>query len=168
MKSKFAKFICVGLLLIICISVLFACNKDDNFRNERNGEPEAGAFYSLQTAYDNGWICRNDLRNIAYHRTGDAQKKGFVPTAKNPEVLSAETELAIKEAYIRDLRENYNDTVDINLDGVSIDAYYGEYEGFIAIMISGYYGYMDVITEDNVGGVKFIYSNSNTMSLWKQ
>ena len=72
MIKRLTKLICVVLALVTCAGIMCACNKnDDDFRNPRNGEPEAGEFYTLQQAYDNGWLSKFDLLNIAYHKTGD-------------------------------------------------------------------------------------------------
>ena len=62
--SKIRKSLIVGVVLIMCVGILCACNNGDDFRNPINGEPEAGEFYTLQEAFDNGWLSRGDLRNI--------------------------------------------------------------------------------------------------------
>jgi len=164
--------IIAAILAVVLLSaglavVMTACdNDDDSYRKPLNGEPEAGKFYSLQTAYDNGWISRGDLRNIEYHRTGDAQKKGFVATPKNPEVLSEETKLAIRESYAKSLREQ--DIAEAVADGVLIVGYFGIYDGFIALKIdSEYFGNPDVVYEETIGGIRFVYGNANTITLWK-
>ena len=164
--SKIRKSLIVGVVLIMCVGILCACNNGDDFRNPINGEPEAGEFYTLQEAFDNGWLSRGDLRNIAYHRTGDGQRKGFKPTPKNPEVLSAETELAIKEAHAANLRES--GTLEAVTDGVTIIAYYGIYNEMIAVLIDAiYYAHPSVECFETVGNIKFEYDNPNFIRLWK-
>ena len=168
MTKKITKVICFFVALIMCAGVMCACNKnDDDFRNPRNGEPEAGEFYTLQEAYDNGWLSKGDLRNISYHKTGDGQRKGFRPTPKNPEMLSAETELAIKEDWAKYLMRG-NSELEAVADGIFIRAYYGIYEGLIAVYIEDmYYEFPDVICKDSVGGIEFKYGNTNTIKVWK-
>ena len=165
--SKIRKSLIVGVVLIMCVGILCACNNGDDFRNPINGEPKAGEFYTLQEAFDNGWLSRGDLRNIAYHRTGDGQKKGFKPTPKNPEVLSAETELAIKEAYAANLRER--GILEAVADGVGVNNYFGIYNDLVTVFIyDKYSGYADVILNQTIGGIKFTYNNSNEIIVWKQ
>ena len=168
MIKRLTKLICVVLALVTCGGIMCACNKnDDDFRNLRNGEPEAGEFYTLQEAYDNGWLSKGDLRNIAYHKTGDGQRKGFKPTPKSPEILSAETELAIKQDWANSLRKQ--GTENAVADDVTIHHYYGMYDGLVAIFITSRSAmYLDVIVEKNIGGVKFTYGNSNQILVWVQ
>ena len=157
MRKKLTKLICLGIVLVMCVGILCACNKnDDDFRNPRNGEPKAGEFYTLQQAYDNGWLSKGDLRNIAYHKTGDGQRKGFTPTPKDPETLSAETELAIKEDWTRLLREQ--GTENAVADDVTIHNYYGIYDGLVAVFVSdNYSGGVGTFFEIYIGGVAFNY-----------
>ena len=168
MRKKLTRLICLIIALVTSVGILCACNKnDDNFRNPRNGEPQAGEFYTLQRAYDNGWLSKGDLRNISYHRTGDGQRKGFKPTPKDPETLSTETELAIKEDWARLLREQ--ETVNAVADDVTILNYYGIYDGLVAVLMTDIYsGYADAIFEKYVGGVKFRYPDSNQILVWAQ
>ena len=168
MRKKLTKLICLGIVLVMCVGILCACNKnDDNFRNPRNGEPQAGEFYTLQRAYDNGWLSKGDLRNIAYYLRGDGQRKGFKPTPKTPETLSAETELAIKEDRANRLREQ--GTENAVADGVDITNYFGSYDGLVAIFVyDAYSGYADAIVNKTVGGVKFKYYDSNQILVWAQ
>ena len=157
-----SKIICLGVVLVMALGIFCACDKDDNFRNPKNGEPTSGEFYSLQTAYDNGWISKGDLRNIAYYYAGDAQKKGFKPTPITPESLSAETELAIKESFLQ-----FWGKEDISL--IVIRDYYGEYNGFIAMII--YYSgpHNPVACKETVGGISFEYSTPiTTIQLWRK
>lgn len=150
----------IVLIIILCFFTMCSCNIGDDFRNPINGEPEAGEFYTLQEAFDNGWLSRGDLRNIAYHRTGDGQRKGFKPTPKNPEVLSVETELAIKEAHA----DKY---IDEPLETIRIRGYYGIYNGLVAVSITGgEWDYPDVTYEVNIGGI--IFYNIFKIKLWKE
>ena len=159
----FGKMICLGVVLVMALGILCACDKDDNYRNPKNGEPIQGEFYGLQEAYDNGWISVGDLRNIAYHYAGDAQKKGFKPTPITP--LSPETELAIKESRLQEIIERYPDTV---ADDIKIDGYFGTYNGFVAIFLSGdYLYYAAVVKKVNTGGIEFVYPNSREILVWK-
>ncbi|MCM1306401.1 MAG: hypothetical protein NC037_02550 [Bacteroides sp.] len=166
MKKKLIKIICFGLALIMSVGILCACNNDDDFRNPRNGEPEAGEFYTLQQAYDNGWLSKGDLRNIAYYWSGGGQRKGFKPTPKNPETLSPETELAIKEDRAENLHES--GTEEAVADGVKITNYFGTYDGLVAVFVyDNYSGYSTALTQKQIGGVSFKYYDSNQILVWK-
>ncbi|MDE5600872.1 MAG: hypothetical protein K2J16_00035 [Clostridia bacterium] len=161
-----SRILCLGFVLIMTLGILCACNKEDNFRNPQNGEPTLGEFYDLQTAYDNGWISKDDLRNLAYYLTGDAQKEGFEPAPRIPETLSPETEFAIKETHAKSLRDGYPEAI---ASDVRIEAYYGTYNGFVAVIISAkYYAFPAVIHDETIDGIKFRYPYPNTIRLWKQ
>ena len=168
MRTNLIKVICLCVVIIMCVSIFCACNNDDDYRNPRNGEPEAGEFYTLQEAYDNGWLSKGDLRNIAYYYAGDGQRKGFKPTPKNPETLSAETELAIKEDWAQKLKSNNDnmlpDWVSEDLENLIIKGYYGTFNGLVAIMKQEIY--FTYIKEIYVGGIKFEFP-SNVIEIWK-
>ena len=133
-RMKFiGKILCLALVLVFGLGILCACDNDDKFRNPKNGEPTSGEFYYLEYAYDHGWLSKGDLRNIAYHYAGDAQKKGFKPTPITP--LSPETELAIKEARLQETLPSHPDAV---IDDFEIQGYFGTYSGFVAIFLRDY------------------------------
>ena len=149
-------------MLSLTAVLLCACNNDYNYRNPRNGEPEMGTFYYLQTAYENGWISKGDLQSIAYYQNGYAHKKGFKPAPKNPETLSEDLEQAIKNDYIRQMYDN-----NATIGGVWISKYYGTYDGFIAIMIN--MGGFCATREDTIDGIKIVYNYlTDQILLWKQ
>lgn len=152
----------IVLIIILCFFTMCSCNIGDDFRNPINGEPEAGKFYSLQEAFDNGWLSRGDLRNIAYHRTGDGQRKGFKPTPKNPETLSAETESAIKEYWAEQHMDDefYSQIISLS--------YYGKYNGLIVAFIKTGAQAFCVIVEEEIGGIKFQYPDgTHKIYVWK-
>lgn len=164
MTTKIKKLICVAVVLIISVGILCACN-DDDFRNPRNGEPEAGEFYTLQEAYDNGWLSKGDLRNIAYYYGGDGQRKGFEPTPKNPEELSEETELAIRADWAeRNGGENAND----NVWQISRLKYCGTYDGLTIVYIHSGAICAQIVGEQKIGGIKFVYPvAAHIIYVWK-
>ena len=171
MKRILKKSLIIAVLSVLALSavLLCACNNDNNYRNPLNGEPETGTFYYLQTVYDNGWISKGDLKNIAYYQNvplfdpdGSTMLKGFKPSPKNPETLSTDIELAIKNDYIS---QKYDDSTTI--DGVQIVKYYGTYDGFVAVMINP--GGFCSIREDIIDGITIKYSYlSDQILLWKQ
>lgn len=165
MKKIGLNIVCIGVVLTMCLGVFCACNcGEDDFRNPIIGEPVDGEFYSLKEAYDHGWISKADLRNIAYHKTGDAQNNCFVHTSKNPETLAAETEYAIKTAW---LSKAGTVSSSQSLEDIEITGYYGVYNDLIAVLIRGYADFPAVIYTETIDGIEFTYGDMNTIKLWK-
>ena len=85
----------------------------------------------------------------------------YVPKPKDPAVLSEEQENKIKEDYLfelRDLQEEYGG--EYSIDGVSITAYYGTYNGSVVLSIrDSYFPTVAAIWDVEVGGINFIYGN---------
>lgn len=166
-KNAIIKIVLLIASFVMCMGLLYGCDDNDDFRNKRKGDPEVGEFYTLKYAFDNGWLSIRDLRSIAFHKTGDAQKEGFVPTPKDPEELDPETELAIKTDYAKILKEHDEGSENI-ADTITISSYYGIYDGLIAIIIDcPLIAYLDVISEEVIGGIVFRYGSSNTIWLYK-
>ena len=59
--------------------------------------PDMGAFYTLQEAYDGGFLTKDDLETIAYYLN-----EGIA----YPEALDSRTDQAIREAAAYDLRQH--------------------------------------------------------------
>ena len=151
------KIICLGVILVMMIAML-AC------------EPKKkGDFYTLQEAYDQGLITHDDLKSIAYYQNGGSEDESFVPMSKNPEVLSNETEKAIKETIVYDVRKE--DPVsggEIKIINITIQNYYGTYNNCVAVMISGARPYNAEICEIEIDGVLFHYNNGNRIIIFKK
>ncbi|MDE6303130.1 MAG: hypothetical protein K2M36_06055, partial [Clostridia bacterium] len=125
----------------------------------------AGVCYSLQTAYENGWLSKVDLQNIAYYHNvplydpfGESLIKGFKPTPRTPEALSEETEKTIVEAGLKG-----REWLLVHLKEMK---YYGTYDGFVAVLFD--FNRHNDICEDIIGGVKFIYNDFEKIILWKE
>ena len=63
-----------------------------------------GTFYTLQEAYDNGWLNQEQLLSIAYYHQGtegneELMGENYTPIPKTPDMLSEELELEIKQKY---------------------------------------------------------------------
>jgi hypothetical protein len=122
-------------------------------------EKITGTFYTLQEAYDEGFLTQQDLQSIAYYQNGEFD---------NPTVLSAETEKAIKETRADILRDLPNPVKSAKAEDVSILKYYGKYECFAAIMITdAYTDYIRAERDVTVAGVLFHYSDGNDIVIWK-
>ncbi len=110
-----------------------------------------GEFFSLQNAYDKGWISSENLQSVA-------ELYNAKNTAENnlPEVIST----AIKNDYAV--------KINTSADNVSYD-FYGEYNGCIAVMMfSSTEEFPDVMTDVTVGEVTIHYTDGNKILIWKQ
>lgn len=158
------KIIAISVLLVIAIvfvSTLVGCN---------NLEPK-GKFYSLQQAYDDGLITVEDLQSIACYLCNWIDCSEITPTPKNPETLDEKTVSKIKnDSLIKLLAEKDKDGRQLYPKATTKDIYvkyYGTYNDMIAVVVeNGFVGYADVILEDVIGGVTFIYSGPFPI-LWK-
>ena len=148
-----------------------------------------GAFYSLQGAYDNGWLTQAELMSIAYyHNRGrnhneEIMSEDYEPLPKTPENLSTFLNLAIRQTMVNDLNKRF-DTDTFVLDNIAVYGYCGTYNGCVAIRLSysdgPYYAENTVINEHTVANVTFFYPNytsfyyltdyilSNTIMIWKE
>ena len=179
------KFFCVIMTLLLSLSIFCACRyyESDTYSSEqpprtdedteptqKEETPPPGEFYSLEEAYEKGWISKNDLMNIAYYKNGNKlfeEVENFTPSPKNPETLSEETENAIKETRAYDLRIGQFNFEAISGD-VYIDEYLGTYNGYVVVMLSDKYtNFAAMESFDNIDGVTIYYSDSQGISLWK-
>ena len=123
---------------------------------------KAGQFYELQKASDLGLFTRENLLDVAisHNNTQDYLDGNHIG-------LSVET-----EKYLNSLYCVYNircgrDLPDVTQDDVFIEAYYGTYNGSIAVMMN-YNG--NNYTDDErivfIAGVPFYYNNENSIMVW--
>ena len=156
------KLICLLLTLLMSVGCLCACRDDKN-------EPP-GEFYSLEEAYEKGWISKNDLINIAYYKNGNKlfeEVENFTPSPKNPETLSEETENAIKETLVYITNQDNSNTKATKND-FEIFKYYGTYNDVVAIMtINNFSRYLTVTDYIIIDGITCYYADSNRIKIWK-
>ena len=155
----------VGILTIIGVA---GCNGDTN------KEISTGAFYSLQEAYDNGWLTQEDLKSIAYYQSGgrsgnkDIMDEDYRPMPKRPAELDDETKLAIKQAYYK---RQFPDEDWSNVSPEPFYPYYGCYHKCVVISFPLFYDSMmmpEISMDVEIGGVKFWYSDSVYLCVWRQ
>ena len=180
-KITVKKKIIVAILCIFAI-VLSGCvvEQETIANNENNQEVVIGEIYTLNEAYDNGYIDKSDLLSIAYHyhallpltRDGrayneDIMDEDFVPQAMDPLELDDGTKNQIKKTLTTLI--NSNGTKKINEDDIKIGKYYGTYNGGVAIVV--YYSKSDDIALDDVmhtetvQGVNFCYNAYTEFSI---
>ena len=127
-------------------------------------EEELGKFYSLQEAYDNGWLTREELLSIAYYyyeekfprlggRYGNEEimDENYTPLPKTPETLDEEMDLEIRKAYVKG--NIYR------VDTVEIEVYCGTYGECIAVFMHGEGGYPDAEDIEKVLDIQYVYPN---------
>jgi hypothetical protein len=175
------KSIVIILIIIIAVCSLSACNdlNEDSPSPSVNDQNEIfpyGDFFTLQEAYDLGYLTVQDLESIAYYCNGglrwyetddilDPWKSepitDYEPIAKNPEILGAETENKIKQTWIYYLNDNLTIPSDVTID------YYGTHNNCVAIWLTAtHYGYTQAIWYSTVAGVTFCYNNGNSIKIW--
>ena len=131
-----------------------------------------GEFYSLQQAYEVGWLTKEDLKSIAYYHNGgiegneEVMGADFEPQPKMPKVIDKMTELSIKQTYCNNLREESN----AKPSGVTIERYYGAYSNCYAVVLDSIYidHYANVVDEwKAVGEIQIHYTDHFFMTIWK-
>ncbi|MDE6850183.1 MAG: hypothetical protein K2J54_02530, partial [Clostridia bacterium] len=145
--------------------VAFAgCNKSgsEGSGNQNEGVT-SGTFYTLQQAYDNGYLTQADLESIAYYHNGE---KPY------PENISEDTAKSIKRDWAKNLTDDEtNPTEDVTEDEVTIRKYYGTYNGCVAVTVERTGAmhpavYNPVVVE--IGTVVFNYGYySPRITVWK-
>lgn len=130
------------------------------------GYKPQGTFYSLQEAYDAGYITRADLEEIA-----ERQNNGrFV----SKEELDEQTEQLICEDEADRLRNPEEDPYpEAEASGVRIVHYYGVYQGdcYALILNSRYeldYPMQPVEQPEFIDGIEFMYYNPLRIIIWKK
>lgn len=139
-----------SLILVICIS--FAFGGCGNQTIKVNGK-----FYSLEAAYNYGWLDESDLKSIAcsYYDSHSYQfeENPYSGMYTSFEELNKKMETEIKQAYLEQIVEFAAG----DRDRVDIVRYYGTYNGNVVINIRSNYIFFDHIIEAEVliGGVIF-------------
>lgn len=119
-----------------------------------------GNAYTIEEAYDNGFLTIEDLKSIAYyHNDGiryneEIMDETYMPAPKIPKVLSEGILINIKNAVVKNYNETYNQ--DKSLKDFMISEYYGIYNNFVIVFVV--YGWMQVAVgggTGNIGGVRF-------------
>jgi len=144
----FKKIICLGVMLVMVFS-LVACKNPERHHEK----PRVVGSYKLEYAYENGWLSKTDLKNIAYYHNG-VSNKNFISKPKDPEMLSKEVENKIKQMYLEKLKEM---DPEATLDNVWIEKYYGTYSDCVVVNVKDDRIYIDppMLKDRRIGGVLF-------------
>ena len=152
----------MAVCLLVLPAVLAGC-----------GPKTYGTFYTLQEAYDNGYLTREDLMSIAYYKNGGRRynesimPEDYAPIPKNPEELSESTSLRICSTAAADWNAEYPDD-DATAEDFWIDHYYGTYGNCVAVMMR------DNLSETTgvvwigiVADVSFSYNSGKEIRVWR-
>ena len=130
------------------------------------GYKPQGTFYSLQEAYDAGYITRTDLEEIAERQNdwGSALKKELDPQVKQM-ICEDEAE------RLRNLEEDPYPEAEAS--GVWIVHYYGVYQGncYALILNSRYepaFPMQPVEQPEFIDGIEFMYGDPLRIEIWKK
>ena len=126
------------------------------------GEEPTGTFLSsLKAAYDDGFLTKEDLEQIAYYNNNHE---------KPEEELDSKIEQAIKEALAEEARNNeYDAYPDADAKDYEIMEYFGEYGGCYVFRADNPYGvYSDDLYVEwvEIGGVRFRVTHFR-IRIWK-
>jgi len=140
------KIVVLGIALLMLFSLvgLTACTNDE--------EELMGTFYSLQEAYDEGFLTIEDLQNIAFYHNDDS-----MPVY--PETLDADIAEAIKQDFVHN--ENCkNKGHDIEI------TYYGTYNDSVAVLVCCQLDYDMELYDETIEGIFFHYGSPNKIQVW--
>ena len=165
MKGQIRKWLTGVLSLAVCAGVFAGCDVgSDNFGKI------SGAFYTVEEAYEAGYLTREDLMSIAYYHNGgreyneNCMPESYQPAPMQPEEIDTATANAIKDEYIEEFRPDYEAT----REDIFIDHYYGCYNGAFAVIISDNFSdFPGVIDFVEIDGVTFYYPLVNYIKIWK-
>ena len=162
MKKLFSALLAGALLLAMGLS-LTAC-----------GPQASGMFYSLEEAYEAGFLTRSDLISIAYFHNGgrkqneSVMEEGYAPKPKDPQELSEEISFRIRSTAASDYRKNRTDARKAMADDFTIIEYCGTYNDCVAIMLTDIYtGYTGAFRTEMIDGLSFCYNSGNTLQIWR-
>lgn len=176
----FKKMMCVLAACVLGLCALCACGGNGN--EERGGEQgdneytASGSFYTLERAYEQGFLTYEEIMSIAYYHNKskfgneDVMSEDYVPLPKAPINLSAETELTIKNDAAFDYRMNrHGSAQQAKAEDFTIIEYDGTYGNCIAIMMTDIYtGYTGALVTQEIDGIKIYYGGGNMIKIWRK
>lgn len=156
MKKSISIF--MVLTLILGLSIVCGCNT------------VKGSFYTLKEAYENEWLSTSDLQNIAYYYHMHTMQEDKISSDFTAQPLTPET---LEDKIVAGIKKTYREENDIPISKmklINLAAYYGTYNGCVAIEISDTYFQCDLlfIPEYEVGGVTFYNYCPNRQKLWRE
>ena len=151
------KFI-LGLVLVLLFSALCTgCNAP-------------GAFYSLDEAYDNGWLTQEDLKNIAYYYNSYSAPDlepdyTFIPEPIDPNQLDNQTIKKMKKTYQLTILKDWK----APLKSVFLKVYYGTYQNcVIAEWGHNWFAYDPYYEKEKMIGDVLFYNYNSCLLVWRE
>ena len=167
---KKLKILAVVLALgALCMGVLSGCD------NGKNGsETGEGTFYTLQKAYDEGYLTKEEIMSIAYYHNGgrvyneEIMSEEYTPIPKTPQELSEETVNKIKENAAYEYNSEHNHETKATADGFTINQYYGTYGSCIVVIITDIYsGSPGIVGIETIANVNLYMNAAYVIKVWK-
>ena len=136
-----------------------------------------GTFYTLEEAYEAGFLARDDLMSIAYYHNGGREynesimNEEYAPIEKVPEVLDAKISREIKETAAQESRtQEQSSSVEVKAEDFELLGYYGKYNDCFAITIRNIHEettaeIVNYVTE--IDGVKIHYTWHYTIVIYR-
>jgi len=156
MKAKrFLAMLLMGCLAVLTLFSFVGCGEKEP---QVTVSPAKGIFYTLEEAYENGWLTKKDLKSIAYYYNNYHNDQAPEPNFKliPKQELSKEKIEEMKRAY---LQQNYIQASHPNAttDHVTVFQYYGTYNGnCVTFMLDDLFGYdLHFEAEKEIGGSIF-------------
>ena len=153
--KKALRFLILFLVGIIMVLGIVGCN------GKPNKEIPTGPFYSLQWAYDQRWLTKENLQEIASYQSSSMQY---------PESLNDETAKLIKKDFAKKQADRFPEK-EITEEMVDIWKYYGTYGDCVVVKLdlAGTI-YPDIVYPDNtieIGGATFYIGPGPSIVVWK-
>ncbi len=167
MKKVKRMAVIMGMILL-CAGVLCGC---DNGNNSEIGE---GTFYTLQEAYNAGYLTKEEIMSIAYYHNGgrvyneEIMSEDYKPITKTPQELSEKTVNKIKENAAHEYNSEHDPKIKATADGFTIDQYYGTYGNSIVVIITDIYsGSPGIVGIETIANVNLYMNAAYVIKVWK-
>lgn len=150
MKKTILSIVCLGVMLIMCLGSLCACNTD---------LVQYGEFYSLKEAYGQELLTKAELEEIAELYNNNEQ---------HTELLDLDISEKIKFDYYNSVSSQY---AEMKVDDVSIEKFYGVHNGAYAIIIGNPFVFYPAVIVDEweeIGGVQFHHTGFLRIAIRKE
>ncbi len=150
---KKIKFLFAAITLftaVLCSALFCACNKKEETRGE---------IFTLQQAFDNGWIT-----------TGELQKIADLHNANSSLEISEIGEKTIDKIRLTAVNDDKKSEPNAKKEDYKILAYYGQYNGCYVIILNHPYAEAPAVIIDEwqtIGDVSFHYIDANKIKIWK-
>lgn len=126
-------------------------------------EKSVGTFYSLQEAYDYGYLTKTDLESVANYLNEEIEYS---------EALDGEIENAIKEAAAYEIRNRKIEPFpEATAEGFRLTAFYGAYSDSYVIKMRNDYDNLPTDVPnywEEIGGVQFHFMGHDRVTVWRE